>query len=62
MQEVKGHRTRRRDLLWFALGLGLPLPWVVAVALQGLGIQAEMVAPLAGLAILGSAFMLAWSC
>ncbi|MBW2295242.1 MAG: hypothetical protein JRG94_23475, partial [Deltaproteobacteria bacterium] len=37
-------------------------PWVVAVALQGLGIQAEMVAPLAGLAILGSAFMLAWSC
>lgn len=62
MHEVKGHRTRRRDLLWFALGLGLPLPWVVAVALQGLGIQAEMVAPLAGLAILGSAFMLSWSC
>ena len=55
-------RARRRDLIWFALGLGLPLPWVVAEALHGLGIQAEVQAPLAGMAILGAAFMLAWSC
>lgn len=58
----EGPRARRRDLIWFALGLGLPLPWVVAEALHGLGIQAEVQAPLAGMAILGAAFMLAWSC
>ncbi|MCH7866589.1 MAG: sodium:calcium antiporter [Myxococcales bacterium] len=57
-----GPRARRRDLIWFTLGLGLPLPWVIAEALHGLGIQAEMVAPLAGMAILGAAFLLAWSC
>jgi cation:H+ antiporter len=62
MQGAKDPRARRRDLLWFVLGLALPLPWVVAAALHGLGIQAEVVAPLAGLAILGAAFMLAWSC
>jgi cation:H+ antiporter len=62
MHKVDGPRARRRDLIWFALGLSLPLPWVVAEALHGLGIQAEVVAPLAGLAILGAAFMLAWSC
>ncbi len=62
MYEAPGSRARRRDLLWFALGLGLPMPWVIAEALRGLGMQAEVVAPLAGLAILGAAFMLAWSC
>jgi hypothetical protein len=53
----EGPRARRRDLIWFALGLGLPLPWVVAEALHGLGIQAEVQAPLAGMAILGAAFV-----
>ncbi|MFP6640594.1 MAG: sodium:calcium antiporter [Myxococcota bacterium] len=42
--------------------MGLPVPWVVSEAWQGLGMQAELVAVLAGLAILGAAFMLSWSC
>lgn len=54
--------TRRRDLVWFVFGLCLPLPWIMAEALKGLGIQVEVVAMLAGLAVLGAAFMLAWSC
>lgn len=62
MQEFDASLTRRRDLAWFGLGLALPLPWVLAEALHGLGIAAEVVALLAGLAILGAAFMLAWSC
>lgn len=53
---------RRRDLVWFGLGIALPVPWVVASALGGLGIQAGWVAILSGLAILGAAFMLSWSC
>ena len=62
MQEFGASLTRRRDLAWFGLGLALPLPWVFAEALHGLGIAAEVVALLAGVAILGAAFMLAWSC
>lgn len=62
MTEANRPLARRRDLLWFVLGLALPLPWVLAEALDGLGIPAEVVALLAGLAILGAAFMLAWSC
>lgn len=62
MKEANAPLTRRRDLLWFVLGLALPLPWVLAEAMHGLGIAAEAVALLAGTAILGAAFMLAWSC
>lgn len=62
MPQANRPLARRRDLLWFVLGLALPLPWVLAEALHGLGIPAEVVALLAGLAILGAAFMLAWSC
>ena len=62
MPQANRPLARRRDLLWFVLGLALPLPWVLAEALDGLGIPAEVVALLAGLAILGAAFMLAWSC
>ena len=62
MTEANRPLARRRDLLWFVLGLALPLPWVLSEALHGLGLPAEAVAALAGLAILGAAFMLAWSC
>jgi len=55
-------RFRARDLAWFALAVGLPVPWVMAEAWGGLGIPAEIVIGLAGLAILGAAFMLSWSC
>ncbi|MBW2229014.1 MAG: sodium:calcium antiporter [Deltaproteobacteria bacterium] len=55
-------RKRRRDLIWFVVGIALPVPWVVAAAFEGLGIRTEIVALIAGLAILGAAFMLSWSC
>jgi cation:H+ antiporter len=55
-------RGRRRDLVWFALGVALPVPWVVAESFGGLGIEPIAVAVLSGLAILGAAFMLSWSC
>jgi cation:H+ antiporter len=55
-------RARRRDLVWFAAAVALPVPWVVAESLGGLGIDPLWVAVLAGLAILGAAFMLSWSC
>ncbi len=57
-----GRPVRTRALLWFAFGIALPVPWVVAEALGGLGIPGEFVILLAGCAILGSAFMLSWSC
>lgn len=55
-------RARRRDLIWFAAGVVLPVPWVVAESFGGLGIDPLWIALLAGLAILGAAFMLSWSC
>jgi cation:H+ antiporter len=54
--------VRVRDLMWFGSGILLPIPWVVAEAFGGLGIEAVGIAALAGLAILGAAFMLSWSC
>ena len=53
---------RVRDLLWFGAGIVLPIPWVVAEAFGGMGMEPVAVAVLAGLAILGAAFMLSWSC
>ena len=55
-------RGRRRDLAWFGVGLILPVPWVVAESFGGLGIDPLWIAVLAGIAILGAAFMLSWSC
>jgi len=57
----KGH-GRARDVVWFGLGLLLPLPWVVAHALGGMSASDEVIAILSGCAILGAAFMLSWSC
>jgi len=62
MPRVERRRGRARDLGLFGLAIFLPVPWVVAQALGGLGIEPEVVAALAGLAILGSAFLLSWSC
>lgn len=55
-------RGRGRHLLWFAVSLALPIPWVVAETWGGLGLPALAVTFLAGGAILGAAFMLSWSC
>ena len=42
--------------------MALPVPWAMAEAWGGLGIAAEWVAAMAGLSILGAAFMLSWAC
>lgn len=62
MSESGGHPRRVRDLIWFCFGAVLPVPWVVAETWGGLGFPAEGVAVASGLAILGAAFMLSWSC
>ena len=56
------HHLPRRDLLWFGFALALPIPWAIAEAWGGLGIAAEWVAIMAGISILGAAFMLSWAC
>ena len=50
MDSLRKKRLRRRDFLWFAFAIGLPVPWVVSEAWQGLGMQPELVAVLSGLA------------
>jgi len=62
MKPRRSRRVRARDFLWFGFGVALPVPWVVAYALGGLGISPEVIILLAGGAIVGSAFMLSWSC
>ncbi len=54
-------RAGWRDLGWFVLAAALPLPWVVAHNLEGLGLPPEYSALLSGLSILGSAFLLSWA-
>ena len=60
--ENEAKPARGRDLAWFIAALLLPLPWAVAAAFGGLGIDPVWVAILSGVAILGAAFMLSWSC
>ena len=49
------------QLLVFA-GAGLvPLPWIAAHGIQGLGLDPEVEATLSGLAIVGGAFVLSWA-
>jgi len=50
-----------RELAAFSFAAALPLPWVIAHAIGGVGLQSEFIALLAGLAILGSAFILSWA-
>ena len=54
-------RPRLRDLVWFALAALLPLPWIVAHNLEGLGATPELISVLAGLAIVGGAFLLSFA-
>jgi len=62
MSGESAQRIRLRDIAWFGFGVALPVPWIVAHALGGMGIPAEYVLFLAGFAVLGAAFMLSWSC
>lgn len=50
-----------RDLGAFFAAAALPVPWLIAHGLGGVGLQSEIVALLAGLAILGGAFLLSWA-
>lgn len=61
MSEAPPRRNRRRDLFWFLLSSGLPLPWVIAQSVGGLGLPSEAIAVLAGVAIVGAAFLLTWA-
>jgi len=60
MSHAAKPRSRRRDLAFFAVAAAMPLPWVVAADLGGLGLSHETVAALAGLAIVGGAFCLSF--
>jgi cation:H+ antiporter len=50
-----------RELVGFSFAAALPLPWVIAEAHGGVGLQSEFIALFAGLAILGSAVLLSWA-
>ena len=50
-----------RSLIFFALAGLLPAPWIAAHQIRGLGLEPEVVASLAGLAIVGGAFVLSWA-
>jgi cation:H+ antiporter len=54
-------RSRKRDLLALCAAAALPLPWLVLHRLEGIGLAPLVVAVLAGLAILGGAFLLSWA-
>ena len=54
-------RLRRRDFVFLLLAGCLPLPWMLAHHQDGLALTPELVACLAGMAILGGAFLLTWA-
>ncbi len=61
MRPEEQPRSRKRDLLAF-VGAGLlPIPWIVAGSIEGLGLSPESVSLLSGAAILGAAFLLSWA-
>lgn len=61
MAGVARARPRLRDLAWFALAAALPLPWIVAHNFEGLGATPEVTSVLAGIAIVGGAFLLSFA-
>ena len=61
MEAAEPPRSRKRDVAALVGAASLPVPWIAAHAFDGLGLAAEAVAILAGLAILGAAFLLTWA-
>jgi cation:H+ antiporter len=53
-------RSGWRELVAFCAAGLVPVPWIVAHELQGLGLEPEVTATLSGLAIVGGAFVLSW--
>ncbi|MFI5216953.1 MAG: sodium:calcium antiporter [Candidatus Limnocylindria bacterium] len=54
-------RPRKRDLAAIACAGALPVPWIVLHNFPGLELPSEFVAVVAGVAILGGAFLLSWA-
>jgi len=54
-------RNRKRDIALLLISGLLPMPWMLVGAAGGLSLPPEYVAALAGLAILGGAFLLSWA-
>jgi cation:H+ antiporter len=50
-----------RDLLWLVGMLAVPLPWLLVLMQDGAGLGPEASTPLAGIAIVGAAFLLSWA-
>jgi cation:H+ antiporter len=54
-------RSRKRDFVFLVAAGSLPVPWMVGHHFAGLPLASEIVATLAGMAILGGAFLLTWA-
>jgi cation:H+ antiporter len=61
MASKQRSRSRKRDFLFLVAAGSLPVPWMVAHHFAGLPLPSELVATLAGMAILGGAFLLTWA-
>jgi cation:H+ antiporter len=56
----QGKAGSGREALWLVGALALPIPWLQAL-IRGSEVSHEVAAPLAGLAIVGAAFLLSWA-
>ncbi len=61
MEAAEPPRSRKRDVAVLIGAAALPVPWIAAHAFDESRLAAEAVAILAGLAILGAAFLLTWA-
>jgi cation:H+ antiporter len=50
-----------REVVWLLCMLAVPLPWLQASFRDGAGWTPELITPLAGVAIVGAAFLLSWA-
>ena len=60
MARAAPSRSRKRDFVALFSAAALPLPWMVIHHFHGLGLEHVVTAALAGIAILGGAFLLSW--
>jgi cation:H+ antiporter len=61
---VSAHASKAgsvRDLLWLLGALAVPLPWLIALLRDGAGVSPEVATSLAGITIVGAAFLLSWA-
>jgi cation:H+ antiporter len=53
--------TNGRELFWLVAALAMPIPWLQAAIRDGAGLSHEVTSLLAGIAIVGAAFLLSWA-